>query len=223
MNVRSRSFGAASISCATCWRSGTTFVVGTALGALIFRVGLDTPERGQCGYDMATQNAASIVSVGSSVTLTAVSSKDDTDKYDRLLRYVTVSDGTDLGLEQIRDGLADARYDSRDGYGAHPKEALQIAADTTSNSGIGCMAAPAPIPTTPAPATAPDPAQAGGPWNMPGPDLNCSDIRQKVRITGPDYHHLEWRWRRMGLPVIRIDVGSRTVVGAASGSHVMHA
>ena len=29
------------------------------------------------------------------------------------------------------------------------------------------------------------------PWNSPGPDLDCSDIRRKVRITGPDYHRLD--------------------------------
>lgn len=153
-------------------------------------IGIDTPERGECGYEQATQNAAAIVPVGSRVTLTAVASKDDTDMYDRLLRYVTASDGTDLGVAQIQDQLADARYDSRDGYGAHPKEAAYIAADTTPNSSIPCPAAPAGQPTTPAPSPAPALA-VGEPWNEPGPDLDCADIRQKVRITGPDYHGLD--------------------------------
>lgn len=156
-------------------------------------IGIDTPEKGQCGFEGATQNAAAVVPVGSTVTLTAVSSMDDTDKYGRLLRYVTASNGTDLGLEQINDGLADARYDSRDGYGAHPQEAAYIAADMAPNSSIACPAtAPAPKPTTPAPdPTAPASAAVAEPWNMPGPDLDCPDIGHRVFITGPDYHRLD--------------------------------
>lgn len=150
-------------------------------------IGIDTPESGQCGFDEATQNAASVVPVGSSVTLTAVASKDDTDQYDRLLRYVTSANGTDIGLEQIRDGLADARYDSRDGYGAHPKEAAYIAAATAPNSSIACPAPPAPQPAPTVPAT----GTTSEPWNMPGPDLDCADIGHRVTITGPDYHRLD--------------------------------
>ncbi|MEN5075306.1 HNH endonuclease family protein [Isoptericola cucumis] len=33
--------------------------------------------------------------------------------------------------------------------------------------------------------------QASKPWNRPGPDLDCSDIRQKVRVYPPDYHRLD--------------------------------
>lgn len=145
-------------------------------------IGIDTPEQGQCGYEEATANAASIVPVGSAVALTAVGSKDDRDKYDRLLRFVTASDGTDLGLAQIGDGLADARYDSRDGYGWHPKESAYIVADTAPNTSIPCAVGPI------APAA---PAAAAGPWNSPGPDLDCADIGRKVWITGPDYHGLD--------------------------------
>ena len=53
------------------------------------------------------------------------------DQYDRLLRYVDV-DGVDAGLELVRRGLAIARYDSRDGYGFHPREPQYIAADRGS-------------------------------------------------------------------------------------------
>ncbi len=153
-------------------------------------IGIDTPERGECGFDMATQNAASIVPVGSSVTLTAVPTMDDKDKYDRLLRYVTASNGTDLGLNQIQQAVADARYDSRDGYGAHPQEGAYVAADTTPNASIACPAAAAPQPSPPATAPAPAPAP-GEPWNVPGPDLDCADIGHRVTITGPDYHRLD--------------------------------
>jgi endonuclease YncB( thermonuclease family) len=95
-------------------------------------IGIDTPERGRCGATEATQNAAAIAPVGSAVVLTPATGKDDTDRYGRLLRYDSTADGTDLGLRQILDGYAIARYDSRDGYGAHPQEDIYIAADAAS-------------------------------------------------------------------------------------------
>lgn len=92
-------------------------------------VGMDTPERGQCGFEQATDHLEALL-MGREVTL-SYDGRDDRDRYGRLLRYVDV-DGVDAGLAQIRAGLARARYDSRDGYGAHPREATYLAADATS-------------------------------------------------------------------------------------------
>ncbi len=75
-------------------------------------VGIDTPERGECGFGPA-QSALKKLVLGKEVTL--VESDEDADKYGRLLRYVEVG-GQDAGLRLIRKGLAIARYDSRDGY-----------------------------------------------------------------------------------------------------------
>lgn len=100
-------------------------------------IGIDTPERGMCGYAEAGDHAAALVPVGSRVLLVAVPGKDDTDRYGRLLRYVQAADGTDLGLAQIEAGYAVARYDSRDGYGAHPREDAYIAADAASAAYCG--------------------------------------------------------------------------------------
>ena len=55
--------------------------------------------------------------------------KENTDRYGRLLRYLDSPSGQDLGRELIAAGLAIARYDSRDGYGAHPREADYVALD----------------------------------------------------------------------------------------------
>lgn len=95
-------------------------------------IGIDTPEWDQCGYQEATDSAAGLLPIGSLVVLTAVPGKADTDDYGRLLRYVQAPDGTDLGLAQISGGYAVARYDSRDGYGAHPREKQYIAADAAA-------------------------------------------------------------------------------------------
>ena len=101
-------------------------------------IGIDTPEHGQCGFTEATANLKSLLS-GRQVMLTA-GAKTDRDRYDRLLRYVDVA-GVDAGLHQIDGGFAVARYDSRDGYGAHPREASYVAADAASPVIAACAAA----------------------------------------------------------------------------------
>ena len=107
-------------------------------------IGIDTPERGACGYDSATAAMSALV-LGRDVLLTP-GATDDADRYDRLLRYVDVGGGgpgrtdaglTDAGLTLIEDGWAIARYDSRDGYGPHTREAQYVAADADSKD-LGC-------------------------------------------------------------------------------------
>ncbi|MGI8872934.1 MAG: thermonuclease family protein, partial [Egibacteraceae bacterium] len=63
-------------------------------------------------------------------------SDEDTDRYGRLLCYVDVG-ATDAGLELLRAGLAEARYDSRDGDGRHPREADYVRADDAAASRCG--------------------------------------------------------------------------------------
>lgn len=92
-------------------------------------IGIDTPERGQCGYERAGAALQSLV-LGERVSLTP-GARDDADRYGRLLRYVDVG-GTDAGLALLRDGRAQARYDSRDGYGTHPREQEYVAADAAA-------------------------------------------------------------------------------------------
>ncbi len=109
-------------------------------------IGIDTPEQGQCGFEEAADALARLVD-GQAITLVA-GARDDRDRYGRLLRYLDV--GTvDAGLELIRAGHAIARYDSRDGYGRHPREDVYVAADADSLD--VCDVAPAPAPTVSAP------------------------------------------------------------------------
>ena len=97
-------------------------------------IGLDTPERGACGFESATQ-ALSVLVLGREVQLVP-GADDDADRYGRLLRYVDVA-GEDSGLTLIEDGWAIARYDSRDGYGRHPREDAYVAADLAAPD-LGC-------------------------------------------------------------------------------------
>ena len=124
---------------------GDTITLST--GAKVRLIGIDAPEVGQCGHSAATQLLASYV-LGKDITLTA-GARTDKDRYGRLLRYVNVG-SLDAGLKLIQAGRAIARYDSRDGYGAHPRESLYIRADAASKNTNVCTStqprATAPVP-----------------------------------------------------------------------------
>lgn len=105
---------------------GDTIVL--ASGRTVRLRGIDAPERNECGSDRSTRSLTRLIA-GERVRL--VRDGDDTDRYGRLLRYVDIGK-TDAGLRQIERGLAIARYDSRDGYGFHPREDPYIAADRAS-------------------------------------------------------------------------------------------
>lgn len=104
---------------------GDTVVLTT--GERVRVIGIDTPEQGTCGFDEASAAMVLLVE-GREVDLVNPDSVQDTDGFDRLLRYLD-ADGTDAGLALIEAGLAIARYDSRDGYDRHPREDAYRAAD----------------------------------------------------------------------------------------------
>ena len=161
------------------WIDGDT--VRTTKGTIRI-IGVDTPERGRCGYSKATRIAKRTAPKGTVVRLGNPRSVDDRDRYQRKLRYV-VKGKTDIAAKQIRKG-SKARYDSRDGYDWHPKQVRYRTLDRR-NSDYRCgTSSPAPVP--------PNPWQVRA--NRPGPDIDCGDIPaayRPVRITGPDYHRLD--------------------------------
>lgn len=95
-------------------------------------IGIDTPERGECGHDRASAAIERILSAGDRVVLKLPRGENDRDAYERLIRYVTTSKGVDVGLMQLTSGNAVARYDSTDGYPAHPYEAAYHKAQIAS-------------------------------------------------------------------------------------------
>ena len=97
-------------------------------GKYVRLIGIDTPEKGQCGYRAAKRNLNRLS--GSRVRLVNPAGVDDRDHYGRLIRYVHVS-GVDTGYRQIVKGLADARYDGLDGYDRHPRQSRYRKADRT--------------------------------------------------------------------------------------------
>ena len=102
---------------------GDTIIVGNSRVRL---VGIDAPDRGECGYKAAKEwmvkrvqgKPVSLLSTGTGVK----------DKYGRLLSYVE-EDNSDVGFLLIRNGLAIAAYDSRTGYKKHFRESEYIMTD----------------------------------------------------------------------------------------------
>lgn len=160
--------------------------VDLADGERVRLVGIDTPEVGECGYEQSSQALARLV-LDRQVEL--VVSDEDRDGYGRLLRYVDVG-GVDAGLQLVRDGLAVARYDSRDGYGFHPREPQYVAADRGSRAPT--CARPRGFAGVPAAPAAAGCAPGYSPCVPPGPpDLDCADVGGPVRVSGSDPHRLD--------------------------------
>jgi endonuclease YncB( thermonuclease family) len=150
-------------------------------GETVRLVGIDTPEDGQCGSIKAAENLSSLV-LGKRVRLTV--SDEDQDQYGRLLRYVNLGP-LDAGLRQIKDGFAIARFDSRDGYGFHPREPTYIRADK-ANANYTCPKPPRFADTGKNCAPGYSPCIAAYP-----PDLDCADVDGPIYVTGSDPHGLD--------------------------------
>ena len=109
-------------------------------------IGIDAPEIGECGYAESSALVSSLLSTGDPTILTLPDGENDADQYGRILRYVDTAQGVDVGMSLLTAGLAVARYDSTDGYPAHPREsnyrAAQIATLTPDGavSTIACIA-----------------------------------------------------------------------------------
>jgi endonuclease YncB( thermonuclease family) len=99
------------------WADGDTVV--TDLGTVRL-IGVNAPDKKECGYRKATRIAEALAPAGTTVTLTLPDAHAATNAYGRLLRYVDVG-SVDVGLRQIKKG-SQAKYDSTDGYDRHPRQ-----------------------------------------------------------------------------------------------------
>ncbi len=175
-------------------------------GSTVRLIGIDTPERGVCGYGEAAERLRQLVE-GKAVTLVP-GARDDRDRYGRLLRYIEV-DGLDVDLEMIRGGHARARYDSRDGYGRHPREDAYVAADASNPPTPGCAASQPPTAPTARPQVTGPPAVPSGSGCHPSyvgacvpagvEDVDCAGgkgngpeyVTGPIRVVGPDEYGLD--------------------------------
>jgi len=125
---------------------------------------------------------------------------DNKDKYDRLLRFVRTSDGGDVGAKLIRAGLANARYDSQDGYDTHRYEtkyhrlsgATAHECPSLDSSNVSTSSSRAPNPNAVAGGSGKcDPNYGGTCVPLSSSDLNCSDIQGSVTVKGSDTHNFD--------------------------------
>ena len=70
-------------------------------------LGIDTPERGECGYAPAARATAELA-LGRVIRLEADDTQATRDRFGRTLAYVRLPDGRDLGEVLLRRGLARA-------------------------------------------------------------------------------------------------------------------
>lgn len=161
--------------------------VELADGSKVRLTGIDTPERGQCGFGEASTALNDMVT-GREVVLVA-GARDDSDRYGRLLRYLEV-DGVDVNLAMIQSGWAIARYDSRDGYGRHEREDAYIAADVGTPVRPECAGAATPqrqsSPTTAA-ATVPPSGGATSPRFGTCKEAKANGFGPFVKGLHPEY------------------------------------
>ena len=151
-------------------------------------IGMDTPETKKPGTPVQCFGRAATAANTRLVERRRVRLQLDTetrDRYGRLLRYVDVG-RVDAGLSQIRKGYAIARYDSRDGYGRHPREDAYIRADA-AHPPKGC-AKPQPLVHQSGSGCAPGYSPCVPPYP---PDLDCADLDGPIRVTGSDPHGLD--------------------------------
>lgn len=100
-------------------------------------IGIDTPEtvdprkRVQCFGPEASERTKQRLT-GATVTLTSDRATGDRDIYGRLLRYVTLADGSDYGELSLRDGYA-REYDFRGQRYAKRTEYRAAQADARTN------------------------------------------------------------------------------------------
>lgn len=166
---------------------GDTIKVG---GQSIRIIGVDTPERGECGFSDASDLTRSLTAGG--VVLVKSPTTDNKDNYDRLLRFVTTSKGQDVGKQLIRAGLANARYDSKDGYDTHKFETAYHKLDSTKTH--KCPTLDSSHSASPKPKAAAgsggncDPNYGGSCVPLSTSDLNCPDISGPVTVLGSDPH-----------------------------------
>jgi micrococcal nuclease len=86
---------------------GDTLVVSrSGIESKVRLIGINTPESGECFADKATDALANLVDGG---TIHLVADESDVDRYGRLLRYVEVGSGVDVGAALVANGYGIAR------------------------------------------------------------------------------------------------------------------
>ncbi len=164
-------------------------------------IGIDTPEQGVC-YAATASAAARRLAMSKKVVLRGDRTQDTRDRYGRLLAYVWLPGGKDLGYQLIAGGSAKVYvYDKVFERFSAYRNAEASAKRTTAGLWKACAVTPVlPVAPTPTPLPTPTPP-AGNCHPSYSPcipivgDLDCADIRAlgvaPVRVLGSDPYRLD--------------------------------
>lgn len=157
-------------------------------------LGIDAPESvhpntpRQCFGKEASSRMQSLAQ-SKQVRLVADRSQGDRDRYGRLLRYVELPDGTDVGLALVSGGFARERtYD-----GAYARQGLYRAAQASAKSAnLGLWAACAGVPAAAAPSRAASSGAASSATSnrAPAPQSGSCSIKGNINSEGEKIYHL---------------------------------
>jgi endonuclease YncB( thermonuclease family) len=147
-------------------------------------IGIDTPERGTCQAAEATTRTRSLA-LGKRVVLRGDATQDTRDRYRRLLAYVWLPGGKDLGYQLVNGGFAKV-YVYRSPF--QRLSAYRRAEQTATSGGLGLWSC--------------EPAGSDGachpsysPCLPVTGDLDCADVRAlgkaPVRVLGSDPYRLD--------------------------------
>lgn len=151
-------------------------------------IGMNTPESNEpCGSEATAANAALV----SGQTVRMVKDVSETDRYDRLLRYVYVGD-TFVNGALVAGGWAHA-------VDYPPDTAMSglLHSLMAQGAGRGCALVVAPLPTEPVRAPEPLPGNCDPSYPTvcippPPPDLDCKDIpHRRFQVLPPDPHRFD--------------------------------
>jgi endonuclease YncB( thermonuclease family) len=155
-------------------------------------IGVDTPERGDCGFDEATRFTEQRIG-GERVRY--VLGRERRDRYGRLLAYLFDSPGRMHNLSLARAGYAKVlTIAPNDRFAGRFEAAVSSARGRYARVPRGACERPA-EPSRPSPSRpeggSQRPPSGGESLPAPPPDLDCSDLPGPVRVGPGDPHRLD--------------------------------
>jgi endonuclease YncB( thermonuclease family) len=154
-------------------------------------IGVDTAERGACFSAQATERTRRLA-LSKPVILRGDATQDTRDRYGRLLAYVSIPGGRDLGYQLVAGGFAKV-YVYRAAFTR--LSAYRSAESGAKGATAGQWKACAPAPVPPAPPSGSSCHASYSPCLPIVGDLDCPDIRAlgaaPVRVLGSDPYRLD--------------------------------
>jgi micrococcal nuclease len=153
-------------------------------------IGIDAPEVGRCDAAKATSLARSLAQ-GRAVKLVGDRTQATRDRYGRLLAYVWIVNGPDVGYQELAHGYARVYIYDRPFQRLAAYRRAEQTGRTRPDSIWRACSSPSPSPAPP-PQRSCDPSYPTVCIPSPPPDLDCADVPyQDFAVVPPDPHHFD--------------------------------